>query len=316
MTSFAEAQHFAGAPDWTWYILVYFFVAGLAGGSYFLATFLRYWGTPADEPAARLGFYVPLPATIIGALMLTLDLTEPLRFWHMVVNTTPDQFGLNFNSTTPMSVGVWALLVGSVFALVAFLEALARDRKIRHPLGDRLAAVLEGSAGKAFHVVGTVLYLFIAAYTGVLLAVSNQPIWSDTWALGGLFLASGLSGSAALLLLLISRYRRNAEPSRGFLELCERLFAALELLLLLVLVLTLIDDGTLDEAFGLPWIPLWLLALAGMLPGLSGLAASRLRVTSGGTLVAERTAALVAAPALVLVGVLALRAAVIFSAQA
>lgn len=316
MTSFAEAQHFAGAPDWTWYILVYFFVAGLAGGSYFLATFLRYWGTPADEPAARLGFYVPLPATAIGALMLTLDLNQPLRFWHMLVNTTPDEFGLNFNTTTPMSVGVWALVVGSVFALVAFLDALASEGRIRHRLAGRLTALLRGSAGRAFHVVGAALYVFIAGYTGVLLAVSNQPVWSDTWALGGLFLASGLSGSAALLLLLISRYRRDAEPSRGFLELGERVFAALELLLLLVLVLTLIDDGTLDEAFALPWIPLWLLALAGMLPGLSGLAASRLRVTSGGTLVAERTAALVAAPALVLVGVLALRAAVIFSAQA
>jgi len=316
MTSFAEAQHFAGAPHWTWYILVYFFVAGLAGGSYFLATFLRYWGTPADEPAARLGFYVPLPATAIGALMLTLDLNQPLRFWHMVVNTTPDGFGLNFNTTTPMSIGVWALLVASIFGLVAFIDALVRDRRIRHPVGNRLAAVLDGSAGKAFHVIGAVLYLFIAGYTGVLLAVSNQPVWSDTWALGGLFLASGLSGSAALMLLLIARYRRDAEPSRGFLELGERVFAALELLLLLVVVLTLIDDGALDEAFGLPWIPLWLLALAGMLPGLGGLAASRLRVTPGGTLVAERTAAWVAAPALVLVGVVALRAAVIFSAQA
>jgi formate-dependent nitrite reductase membrane component NrfD len=316
MTWFAETQHFAGSPHWTWYILVYFFVAGLAGGCYFLATFLRYWGTPADEPAARLGFYVPLPATAVAALMLTLDLNQPLRFWHMLVNTTPDGFGLNFNTTTPMSIGVWALVVGSIFALVAFIEALVRDRKIRHPAGNRLAALLDGSAGRAFHVVGALLYVFIAGYTGVLLAVSNQPVWSDTWALGGLFLASGLSGSAALLLLLIARYRREAEPSRGFLELCERLFTALELALLLVLVLTLIDDGALDEAFALPWIPLWLLALAGMLPGLGGLATSRLRVTGGGTLVAERTAALVAAPALVLVGVFALRAAVIFSAQA
>jgi polysulfide reductase chain C len=316
MTWLAETEHFAGDPHWTWYILVYFFVAGLAGGCYFLATFLRYWGTPADEPAARLGFYVPLPATVIAALMLTLDLNQPQRFWHMLVNTTPDDFGLNFNTTTPMSIGVWALVVASIFGLVAFVDTLVRDHKIRHPVGNRLAALLDGSAGKAFHVVGAVLYLFIAGYTGVLLAVSNQPVWSDTWALGGLFLASGLSGSAALLLLLIARYRRDAEPSRGFLELGERIFTALELLLLLVLVLTLIDDGALDEAFALPWIPLWLLALAGMVPGLSGLATSRLRVTGGGTLVAERTAAWVAAPALVLVGVLALRAAVIFSAQA
>jgi formate-dependent nitrite reductase membrane component NrfD len=149
----------------------------------------------------------------------------------------------------------------------------------------------------------------------VLLAVSNQPIWSDTWALGGLFLASGLAGSAALLILL-TRYRRDAEASVGFLELCERLFTVLELALLAVFVLTLIGDGMLDEAFDLPWIPLWLLALAGMLPGLRGLAVSRLGVTPGGAVVVARERASVLALAIVLVGVLALRAAVIFSGQA
>jgi formate-dependent nitrite reductase membrane component NrfD len=315
MTPLAAAEHFAGAPEWTWFILGYFFLAGLAGGSYFLAAFLRHWGTPADEPAARLGFYVALPLTVLCPILLTLDLTKPLRFWHMLVNTTPDGFGLNFNSGTPMSVGVWALLVASIFALVSFLDALVRDGKIRLALARRLSRALEGTAGKVWDVAGAVVFLFIAGYTGVLLSVSNQPIWSDTWALGGLFLASGLSGSAALLILL-TRYRRDAEPSRGFLELAERLFSALELLLLAVLVLTLIADGTLDEAFDLPWIPLWLLALAGMLPGLSGLAGRRLTVTSGGALTAERARALAVAPALVLAGVLALRAAVIFSAQA
>jgi formate-dependent nitrite reductase membrane component NrfD len=315
MTPIAAAQHFAGNPEWTWYILAYFFLAGLAGGSYFLAAFLRHWGTPADEPAARLGFYVALPLTLVCPILLTLDLTKPLRFWHMLVNTTPDDFGLNFNSGTPMAVGVWALLVASVFALVSFVDALVRDGKIRLGLARRLSRALEGTAGKVWDVVGAVVFLFIAGYTGVLLAVSNQPIWSDTWALGGLFLASGLSGSAALLILLL-RYRRDAEPSRGFLELCERLFAGLELLLLAVLVVTLIGDGTLDEAFDAPWIPLWLLALAGMLPGLSGLAGHRLTVTAGGAAAVEQAKVWALEPALVLAGVLALRAAVIFSAQA
>jgi formate-dependent nitrite reductase membrane component NrfD len=315
MTPIAAAEHFAGDPGWTWYILAYFFLAGLAGGSYFLATFLRHWGNPADEPAARLGFYVALPATLVCPILLTLDLTKPLRFWHMLVNTTEGEVGLNFNSGTPMSVGVWALLVASVFALVSFVDALVRDGKVRFSLARRLSGLLEGTAGKVWDVAGAVLFLFIAGYTGVLLAVSNQPVWSDTWALGGLFLASGLSGSAALLILLM-RYRRDAAPSRGFLELGGRLFAGLELLLLAVFVLTLIDDGTLDEAFDLPWIPLWLLALAGMLPGLTALAGHRLSVTEGGAAAVERAKAWTFMPALVLVGVLALRAAVIFSAQA
>jgi formate-dependent nitrite reductase membrane component NrfD len=314
MMLLADAEHFAGAPEWTWYILAYFFLAGLAGGCYFLATLLRYWGTPADEPVARLGYYVAFPAILVSPLLLTLDLTEPLRFWHMLVNTTPENYGLNFRSESPMSVGVWALLVASIFAFVSFVDALVRDGKLRVSPARRLAALLDGTVGLVWHVVGSVVLLFIASYTGVLLAVSNQPVWSDTWALGGLFLASGLSGSVALL-LLVSR-RRDTESSHGFLEISERLFAALELLLLVVFVLTLVDDGTLDQAFGFPWLLLWLVALAGMLPGLRGLVGDRLRVTPGGAVAVERASVWVAAPWLVLVGVLALRAAVIFSAQA
>jgi formate-dependent nitrite reductase membrane component NrfD len=314
MTLLADAEHFAGAPEWTWYILAYFFLAGLAGGCYFLATLLRYWGTPADEPVARLGYYVAFPAILISPLLLTLDLTRPLRFWHMLVNTTPGGFGLNFRLWSPMSVGVWALLVASIFTLVSFVDALARDGKLRNAPARRLSTFLAGAVGLVWHVIGSVVVLFIASYTGVLLAVSNQPVWSDTWALGGLFLASGLSGSAALLLLL-SR-RRGTESARGFLEIGERLFTALEALLVVVFVLTLIDDGTLDQAFGFPWLLLWLVALAGMLPGLRGLVGERLSVTPGGAVAVERASVWVAAPWLVLVGVLALRAAVIFSAQA
>jgi formate-dependent nitrite reductase membrane component NrfD len=315
MTVLAEAQHFVGNPEWTWYILFYFFLAGLAGGCYFLATLLRYWGRPSDEPVARLGYYVAFPATAVCPILLTLDLTKPLRFWHMLVNTTPGGFGLNFKSWSPMSVGVWVLIVASMFALVSFIDALVRDGRLRHPLARRLSAPLDGGLGKAWHVAGSVVFLFIASYTGVLLAVSNQPVWSDSWALGGLFLASGLSGSAALLLLL-THYRRRAESSRGFLEIGARLFAALELLLLVVFALTLIDDGALDTAFGMPWLLLWLVGLAGMLPALGSLAVGRLGVTAGGAVARERAATWALAPSLVLVGVLAVRAAVIFSAQA
>jgi formate-dependent nitrite reductase membrane component NrfD len=314
MTPLAAAEHFVRAPEWTWYILFYFFLAGLAGGCYFIATLLRHWSAPSDEPVARLGFYVALPATVICPILLTLDLTKPLRFWHMLFDTTPGEGGLNFNSRTPMSVGVWALLVASIFAVVSFADALVRDGRLRHPLARGLAGLLDGTAGKVWNVVGSALYLFIAGYTGVLLAVSNQPVWSDTWALGGLFLASGLSGAAALLLLL-SHYRRGTEPTRGFLEIGERLFAALELGLLVVLLLTLLGDGTLDTALAFPWLLLWLVALAGMLPGLVGLVSGGLRPATANGGAAQRATAWAAVPALVLIGVLALRAAVIFSAQ-
>jgi formate-dependent nitrite reductase membrane component NrfD len=314
MTVLAQAQHFVRPPDWTWYIIPYFFLAGLAGGSYVIATLLRLFGERSDEPAARLGYYAAFLAFLPCPVLLTLDLTQPLRFWHMLWNTTPDNQGFNFKTGSPMSVGSWALVVFGLFVTVSFLEVLVRDGRLRWSLAARVVRLLDGALGRAWNVVGAVLGLFVAGYTGVLLSVSNQPVWSDTWALGGLFLASGLAGSAALLALLV-RYRREAQASSGMLELSERLWTLLELALLVVFVLTLVPAGALDDAFGFPWILLWLVAFAGMLPGLRGLLGSRLAVTGEGAVVAQPAAAAVAVPGLVLLGVLALRAAVILSAQ-
>ena len=61
----AEAEHFVRAPNWTWYILFYFFLAGLSGGSYVLATLLRLRGDSAAEAVARLGYYVAFPTMLV-----------------------------------------------------------------------------------------------------------------------------------------------------------------------------------------------------------------------------------------------------------
>lgn len=312
-----DVQHFAVSPDWTWYILFYFFFAGLSGGSYVIASLMRLRGDPVDEPAARLGYYASFVALLPCPVMLILDLGSPLRFWHMLWNTTPGQAGLNFTWLSPMSVGAWALLVFGAFATVSFVESLVRDGRLRWSLARWAVGLLDGVFGKVVVIVGAVFGLFIAGYTGVLLAVSNQPVWSDTWALGGLFLASGLSGSAALLLFLL-RYRSAAEPSAGPLTISERLYAVLELALIVIFAVTLIPAGALDIAIGFPWLLLWLVALAGLVPGIGGLLTSRLAVTPEGVAVPVQSASAVrsvATPVLVLVGVLALRAAVIFSIQ-
>src|SRR6266542_2973041 len=260
MMPLAAAEHFAGPPDWTWYILFYFFLAGLAGGSYVIATLLRHWGEPSDEPAARLGYTVAFPIILVCPILLAVDLGKPALFWHMLVNTTAGAEGVNFKTRSPMSVGSWALLAFSLFAAVSFLEALVRDRVVRLPLADRAVRLLDGTAGKVWNVVGAALGLFVAGYTGVL------------------FLASGLSGSAALLGLLV-RYRTDAQASAGMLTLSERLFALLEFALIVVFALTLIPAGSIGDAFGFPWILLWLVAFAGLVPGLGPLVTARLAVT-------------------------------------
>jgi len=298
------AEHFVRSPEWLWYILFYFFFAGLAGGSYAVATMLRLSGDPRDEAAARVGFLIAGPLTAICPIFLTADLgVSWLRFWHMLVNVTPGDTGLNFKYWSPMSVGVWALLIFGFFAGVSFLEAWLSLRR-----GRSLAPALN----RVFNVVGAIVGIYVASYTGVLLSVSNQPVWSDTWALGGLFLASGLSGSAALMALLI-RNRPEASFSLGRLHQADGYFSALELVLLIVFFVTIGAAGTLDRE--LVWLPLWALAVVGIAASLvEARGHMRTQVSGSGTAAGIRIDTVVVS-VLVLVGVLALRAAVIFSAQ-
>jgi formate-dependent nitrite reductase membrane component NrfD len=274
-----------------------------------VASLLRLFGDRRDEPAARLGYYVAFVMLLPCPVLLTLDLTQPLRFWHMLVNVTPDHEGLSFKYWSPMSIGAWALVVYGVFATLSFVHALLLDWRGR---GGRATQPMRvGPLGKLYAVVGLLLGMFLAGYTGVLLSVSNQPVWSDTWALGGLFLASGLSAAVALIGWLV-RFRKPAGFSASFLARGERWFQFLELALIVTFAVTLIPAGALDMAFGLPWLLLWAVVLACLIPGLGGFVVAR--PSRDGTAAAPSTLAVVG-PWLVLIGVLALRAAVIFSAQ-
>lgn len=317
MILLGDAEHFVRAPDWTWYILFYFFFAGLAGGSYAIASMLRLFGHREDEPLARLAYYAAFVALLPCPLLLVVDLGQPVRFWHMLVNTTPGNVGPTFKYWSPMSVGAWALLIFGVFATASFFETLGRDDR-RVPLAGLAARVLGGWFGKLVAVVGGLFGLFVAGYTGVLLSVSNQPVWSDTWALGGLFLASGLSASVALLTWLI-RFRRLARYSTGFLARGEQWFQILELALIVTFAVTVFQAGTGWTAFGLPWLALWAFVLVSLVPGIGGFGLNSAEPApahaGSGRAVAASPSLAVVGPWLVLLGVLALRAVIIFSAQ-
>jgi formate-dependent nitrite reductase membrane component NrfD len=286
-------EHFAVSPDWRWYILLYFFLAGIAGGAYVIGALLRISGS-RDHGAERAAFLVALPAIAVCPVLLTLDLGSPGRFWHMLVNTTPGGGGLILRPESPMSVGAWALSLFSVFALVSFLGALGR------PAG--LARLMAGRAGTALTLLGALLGLFVASYTGVLLSVSNEAVWSDTWTLGGLFLASGMS-AAAVVVAVVARRRTTAATERRLAE-ADGWFAAVELLFAVLLLVTLAAAGTAGTVLGHGWALLWLVVALGVLAPLLGL----VRRGLAGLMAA-------ATPVLVVLGVLALRAVIIFSPQ-
>jgi Ni/Fe-hydrogenase subunit HybB-like protein len=295
------AEHFASAPQWEWWILGYFFFGGIAGGSYALGTLLRFAGDVRDESAARLAFIASFIALLPCPIFLMVDLGQPLLFWHMLVDTSPGG-GLAFRPDSPMSLGSWALLAFGLFSFVSFLGAIAEVGWFRAT--SAIARILRGAVGLVWNAIGTVFGLFICAYTGVLLAVSNQPVWSDAgWALGGMFLASALAGSAALLLLL-ARTRRDVDADTAVrLEAADRYFVVLETILIVVFLITLAIAGTIGKVLGV-WIVLWLVVII-------GLAVPIVTLRWNGA----RQWPPVAAPLLALLGVLALRALVIFSAQ-
>ncbi len=164
-----------------------------------------------------------------------------------------------------MSVGVWAL---SLFALVAALTFAATLAEARGGSGG-LAALMAGPVGTVITAVGALLGLFVASYTGVLLSVSNQAVWSDTWTLGGLFLASGMS-AAAVVVTVLARRRAAAGSERRLAE-ADGWFAVVELLFVVLLIISLGAAGTAGTVFGHGWALLWVVVALGLLGPLMGL---------------------------------------------
>jgi formate-dependent nitrite reductase membrane component NrfD len=187
---------FTAPPHWQWLVILYFFFGGLAGGSYLIAVLADLFGDAADRPLARLGYLVAFPCVVIGGALLILDLTRPDRFWHMLIMS--ERGWPMFKYWSPMSIGSWGLLLFSAFAFLSFAGALAETGTL--PAG--LLALRRGLLGRVLGVLGGLFGFFLAGYTGVLLAVTNRPIWSDTPLLGLLFLVSAASISAAALILL------------------------------------------------------------------------------------------------------------------
>src|SRR5437867_9102562 len=202
-----SSTFFTASPHWRWLILAYFFLGGLAGGSYFLATLLDLFGKGRDRRLVHLGYLIAFPLVCVCGLVLTVDLGRPERFWHMLVQSETLRPILKMYS--PMSTGAWALLLFGGCAFLSFVAVLAERGWLGWPLLRQLSP--PAFMGRLVAVIGALLGFYVAGYTGVLLAVTNRPIWADTTLLVLPFLLSAASASAPLLLLLRSLQAPSAE---------------------------------------------------------------------------------------------------------
>lgn len=187
---------YTAAPEWGWLIVVYFFLGGIAGGAAFLAAMLHLFGRVEDRPMVRLGYLVAFVALLPCAPLLIVDLTRPERFWHMLWKS--DTGGPMFKWWSPISLGVWIITLFAIVLVLVLVGVWAG----RARLPEGLSVLGEGPLGAVLAAATGILGLFLAGYTGSLLTATNRPLWADTPLLGLLFLLSGVSAGAAILLLL------------------------------------------------------------------------------------------------------------------
>jgi formate-dependent nitrite reductase membrane component NrfD len=183
-------------PDWSWWIVLYFFVGGATGGIYFASAWLDLFGDVTDRAVMRIGHFFAFPLILVCGVLLAVDLGQPLRFWHMLFES--ENFPLPvFKPYSAMSLGSDVLGLFGLFAFLSFVDAVVGRGRWWHAVGNPL--------GKVISVLGALASLALAGYTGALLNATNLPIWNDSPWISALFLFSGMSTGFAALLLLARR---------------------------------------------------------------------------------------------------------------
>jgi formate-dependent nitrite reductase membrane component NrfD len=170
---------------------------------------------------------------VLSGILLIVDLQRPLRFWHMLIESNTGN--PMFKAWAPMSVGAWGILLFGLFAALAALSSAREEERVHWGPGF----VVRGGFRTFVAIVGGVLGFFLAGYTGVLLSVSNRPVWADSPMLGALFLVSAGSTAAATLILLARRRDAIDAASVGKLADFDKWALILELVAIVAFLITL-----------------------------------------------------------------------------
>jgi len=190
---------------WGWEIPVYLFLGGITAGLMIFSTLLA-WRVPEAE-RTRWARWLPLSAPLVlslGMLALFLDIELKRHVF---------RFYTAFRVTSPMSWGSWILVLIYPVTMLLGLAQLTDDEAARlgrwgpvralrlGRLVDWLRGGARGSTG-ALRWAALVLGIALGGYTGILLGtLGARPAWSSSM-LGPLFLVSGFSTGAALVMLL------------------------------------------------------------------------------------------------------------------
>lgn len=197
---------------WDAIIAIYLFLAGLGAGAFALGALTNWAKTPAPT-MKKVAFIVAPVAVAVGTLMLVVDahagLMNPLRFFGLVANLG--------------SVMAWGVIILSAFLVVSIV--------------DLIVLLAKKSTPKALDVVGAVLAVCVAAYTGVLLGDAGVafPLWNMA-VLPILFIVSAASTGIAVTLLITRLVAADETAALPWLGKAGLVLPVLELALVIVLL--------------------------------------------------------------------------------
>lgn len=234
---------------WHWQIPVYLFLGGLAAGLVFFSAFNYLRGREAKREVTVkwAPFLVPI-ALVIGLIALFLDLKHQLYFWRLYTTIRLD---------SPMSWGAWVLMaitpLSFLWCFSYLREFVAAFSGRKHWIDKALnittnivfkfkwvssfeAFVIKSRRAMAW--ANIVLSFILGIYTGILLSAFNaRPLWNSS-ILGPLFLVSGLSTAAALIMWLT-----NDKEERKLFGQIDLLLIGLELFLIIHMFMGFLASG-------------------------------------------------------------------------
>ena len=180
---------------WHWQIPLYLFLGGLAAGILFFAGIYYILGKEDKYPGAVRKAPIVVPfLLIIGLFALFLDLRHKLFFWQLYTT---------IKIQSPMSWGAWTLMavtpLSMIWAALHIREFFPKWDWKYDILKDIEEFFIKYKMVLAWAMV--ILGVILGIYTGILFSAFNaRPLW-NTSILGPLFLTSGMSAGAAVIIM-------------------------------------------------------------------------------------------------------------------
>lgn len=190
---------------WFWQPALYLFLGGMGAGAFVMAAILHFLDREGSRRVVCASSWAAAACMVVGLLLLVSELTNPLRgmmLWQ------------SFSSTSSwMTFGAWIVFAAVV---VSGCMALITTAPVAEFLAKRWKAFprIAGKLADALAVIGALLGVCVAAYTGILLmSAPGVPLW-NTLLLPCLFTVSALDTGVALVELVERGVERKAVSPR------------------------------------------------------------------------------------------------------